>query len=99
MGTTSQYMTTYDIAVPVVFWVVFVTLVSCVSKDRLDLVILLVLCTRRGISFVIYFVVIKLIKSLDIIHIVWDLHAPTGHSDLVTRYPGFLLFLRSRTII
>ncbi len=84
--------------VPVVLHVVLAPLFSTVTKDCLNLVLLL---HRRRICVICHAVrvVFELFEILDIVHVVRNLVASARHADLVTRRSRPLLFLRACTIV
>jgi len=58
----------YKIFVPEVFRIIFVSLVSCVSKDGFDLIILFLL--RIGIHPIAWVRLVELLKVLNVVGIV-----------------------------
>jgi len=72
---------TYKIFVPEVLGIILVSLVSCVSKDSFNLIVLFFLSV--GINVITWIGLVELLKVFDVVSIVGHSHTPTGGPQLV----------------
>ena len=73
------------------------TLVSCVSKDGFDLVVLFLLSIR--IKVIAWMRLVELLKVFNVVGIVGYPDAPAGGPQFVPRNTGFLLLLGASAIL
>ena len=88
---------TYKIFVPEVLGIVLVSLVSCVSKDSFNLIILFFL--HVGVNVIAWIGLVELLKIFNVVGIVGHFHAPTGGPQLVPRNTGSLLLLGPSAVL
>ena len=93
---------TYNVFVKQVFWVRLAALVSSVAEDEFYLVFLFgggIYVVSVGQSTVFTHVVLERFKVLDVVDIIWDFTATTGHANRVVGVSAFLLLFRTRAVV
>ena len=87
-------MYTYDVLEPEVVIVIFSALVTTMTQDCLDFILLVVLDIGIDIvTILILDILLKLFKVLNIVNVIRDLGSPTRDADFIKRWPRFLLLL------